>query len=149
MKALFQWFRRKVYRLSTLENALLESVIAALPEAEGQTLRAQLHSCSFDRGWGHKSLTFVLPDSGAIPALEKLRAAERATLAVVKVQGLTSRFSTTATVIVAKGWLAEIHFDPIPWQSSEKYLVECKLIGWEPKVVPLTEEAEESRPGAS
>lgn len=146
MKALFQWLRRKVSRLSPLESAVLESVIAALPVAEGLTLRAQLHSCSFERGWGHKSLSFFLPDGTAAPALERLRERGRVNLAVVKVQGLTSRFSTAATVVVFVGQLAEIHFDPIPWQSSEKYLVECQLVGLPTKTPDLTEEADRAGP---
>lgn len=132
-----------------METAVLDGVVAALPFAEAAALRAQIKAAYVDRAWGHKSAHFSFPAQAKVPVLDRLAKVPRQPMAVVKVVGLSSRFTTTATLIVSDGLLAELHFDPILWSGSENYLVECKLIGLKPKVVPLTEEAEESRPGAS
>jgi hypothetical protein len=125
----FDKIRRWIQRLTPLESAVLNSVIAALPKEEGQALQIQIRAALFDRQMGSRMMAFHFPKGMPIPPIERLVGKGRLVLAIVKAQGQASRFTTTVKVTCSNGLIYELSFDLMPWSGVESFNAECEIVG--------------------
>lgn len=125
----FDKFRRWIQRLTHLEEAVLSSVVASIPNTEAKVLKTQIRKARFVREVGSRTVIFHLPHRKPVPPIERLVGKGRLVLASVRAQGNTSRFTTVAKVTVADGLIAELIFDTIPWSGAEIINTECQIVG--------------------
>ena len=118
-------FLARFSRPTPLELGVLEKIAAMLGEDEGRTFRLQVRLAVFRRHPSGRNVEFRYRERP--PTIRRLANCQNIHRAVLVVRGSVSRFSTVATVRLAKGVLCSLDFDPIPWVAPEPLEIEAKF----------------------